>query len=152
MPAPLPAVDQPRGRGGHPQRPLRAAGHHLLDLGDEEYTRGRTHPILDASTRVDAIYNAANDESVAVLLFDVVPGPWGDPVEPLRQALTAVRERSLARGGEISMVAAVLGTEDGSPRRSAVVASLEALGVTVTPDHATAVEAALALLPEGEEP
>lgn len=131
---------------------FRAAGHHLLDLGDEEYTRGRTHPILDPSTRVDAIYNAANDEAVAVLLFDVVPGGSGDPVEPLREALTAVRERSLARGGEISMVAAVLGTEDGSPRRSAVVASLEALGVTVTPDHATAVEAALALLPEGEEP
>jgi FdrA protein len=130
---------------------FRVAGHHLLDLGDEEYTRGRTHPILEPSTRVDAIYNVANDEAVAVLLFDVVPGPSGDPVEPMREALTAARERSRARGGEISMVAAVLGTDEGTPRRGAMVAALEALGVTVMPDHATAVEAALALLPEGAD-
>jgi FdrA protein len=131
---------------------FRAAGHHLLDLGDEEYTRGRTHPILDPTLRIDAIYNAANDEAVAVLLLDVVaaPGPAGDPVPALRAALTAVRERSLGRGGEIAVVAAVVGTDDDAVRRDAVVAALEALGVVVMPDHVSAVEAALALLP-GEE-
>jgi hypothetical protein len=49
------------------------------------------------------------------------------------------------------MVAAVAGTDDDPQRRCAVVAALEALGVTVMPDHVTAVEAALALLPGGEE-
>ncbi|MDO9015530.1 MAG: acyl-CoA synthetase FdrA [Deltaproteobacteria bacterium] len=130
---------------------FRMPGHHLLDLGDEGYTRGRTHPVLDPSLRVDAMFNAANDEAVAVLLFDVLPGPETDPVEALRAALTAVRERSRARGGEIAMVAAVAGTDDDPQRRGALVAALEALGVTVMPDHVTAVEAALALLPAGEE-
>ena len=130
---------------------FRVAGHHLLDLGDEEYTRGRTHPIFDPSLRIEALYNVANDPAVAVLLFDVVLGIVGpmDPAGGLREALTAVRERSRARGGEIAMVAAVVGTDED--RRGAQVAALQALGVMVMPDHATAVEAALELLPEEAE-
>lgn len=129
---------------------FRVPGHHLLDLGDAEYTRGRTHPMMDPSLRVDAIYNAANDESVAVLLVDVVLGYGAhpDPVGAMRDALVAVKERSRARGAEVEVVAVVVGTDDDVQRRSAQVAALTALGVRVMPEHAAAVTAALALLPE----
>lgn len=129
---------------------FRVAGHHLLDLGDAEYTRGRTHPAMDPSLRVDAIYNAANDESVAVLLLDVVLGYGAhpDPVGAMRDALVALKERSRARGAEVEVVAVVVGTDDDGQRRSAQVAALTALGVRVMPEHAAAVTAALALLPE----
>lgn len=129
---------------------FRMPGHHLLDLGDAEYTRGRTHPLMDPSLRVDAIYNAANDEAVAVLLLDVVlgHGAHADPVGAMRDALAAVKERSRKRGGEIEVVAAVVGTDDDPQRRASQVEALEALGVRVMPDHGSAVTAALALLPE----
>lgn len=128
---------------------FRMAGHHLLDLGDAEYNAGRTHPLMDPSLRVDAIYNAANDESVAVLLLDVVLGYGAhpDPVGAMRAALTAVKERSRARGGEVEVVAWVTGTDDDPQGRSAQVAALESLGVRVMAEASMAVTAALALLP-----
>ena len=44
-----------------------------LDLGDDQYTRGRPHPMIEPELRNEHIAAALADASVAVLLFDVVP-------------------------------------------------------------------------------
>jgi FdrA protein len=69
-----------------------APGHTLLDLGDDEYTRGRPHPMIDHRTRLDFLARAAADPSVGVVLLDVVLGfgAHPDPAAALAPAVAAV--------------------------------------------------------------
>ena len=68
--------------------PLRAAGpdgcHVCLDLGDEEYTRGRPHPMIDRAPGSSMLREQAEDPAVAVVLLDVVLG-YGAHADPAGQ-------------------------------------------------------------------
>ena len=68
-----------------------AAGHTLVDLGDDEYTRGRPHPMIDHRTRLDFLARAAADPTVGVVLLDVVLGYGAhpDPAAALAPAVAA---------------------------------------------------------------
>src|SRR4029078_5740644 len=67
-----------------------ASPHRILDLGADDLTRGRAHPMLDATLRAEEIARAGKDPDVAVLLVDVVlghgaeAGPAGDIAPPLQ--------------------------------------------------------------------
>src|SRR5213593_4984497 len=50
------------------------AGHVFIDMGDDEYTRGRPHPMIDPSLRNADIRSQAADHTTAAILFDVVLG------------------------------------------------------------------------------
>ena len=123
--------------------PLEAAnaGHFMIDLGADEYTRGRPHPMIDPSVREPALDDALADASVAVVLLDLVLGfgAHGDPAGHLARRL----EGRPAEGPII--IASVTGTEDDPQPRSAQVAKLEAVGVLVAPSNAQAAELACAL-------
>jgi len=71
-----------------------AAGgsHTMLDLGDDEYTRGRPHPMIDHRTRLDFLGHAAADPTAGVVLLDVVLGYGAhpDPAAALAQAVAAL--------------------------------------------------------------
>ena len=58
---------------------LRAGGHEVIDLGDDVYTRGRPHPMIDPSLRNDRLPAVFDDPETAVLLLDVVLGFGSDP-------------------------------------------------------------------------
>ena len=117
------------------------AGHFMIDLGADEYTRGRPHPMIDPSVRDTALDDALADASVAVVLLDLVLGfgAHGDPAGHLARRL----EGRPAEGPII--IASVTGTEDDPQPRSAQVAKLEAVGVLVAPSNAQAAELACAL-------
>ena len=116
-------------------------GHFMIDLGADEYTRGRPHPMIDPSVRDTALDDALADASVAVVLLDLVLGfgAHGDPAGHLARRL----EGRPAEGPII--IASVTGTEDDPQPRSAQVAKLEAVGVLVAPSNAQAAELACAL-------
>ena len=69
-----------------------APGHTMLDLGDDEYTRGRPHPMIDHRTRLDFLARAAADPTAGVVLLDVVLGYGAhpDPAAALAPAVAAV--------------------------------------------------------------
>jgi len=117
------------------------AGHSMIDLGADEYTRGRPHPMIDPSVRDRALQDALADENVAVVLLDLVLGfgAHGDPAGHLAQQL-----EGRPAGGPV-IVASVTGTEDDPQPRAAQVATLERAGVLVAPSNAQAAELALAL-------
>ena len=54
-------------------------GGEFTDFGDDEYTRGRAHPMIDQSLRIEAMNDAARDPDVTVLLLDVVLGYGAHP-------------------------------------------------------------------------
>lgn len=112
--------------------------HVLLDLGDEEFTRGRPHPMIDPASRVQPLRDAARDPATAVILIDVVLGHGSHP-DPAAVLAPVCREITGEADGP-AIVAYVLGT-DGDPQDYARQrGQLEAAGCLVPP---TAARAAL---------
>ena len=70
------------------------AGHTFVDFGDDAYTTGRAHPMIDPTLRLEHLARAAADPDTAVLLLDVVLGHGAepDPAALLAPALSGVRQ------------------------------------------------------------
>jgi succinyl-CoA synthetase alpha subunit len=85
----------------------------IVDYGEEEFTLGRPHPVIDPSVRQPAIMREANDPEVAVLLFDFVLSPAGyiDPVGALLDEIKAAMEAAEKRGGKLAVIASICGTD-----------------------------------------
>ena len=84
----------------------------VIDLGDDEYTVGRPHPMIDPRLRSERIAALAADPAAAVLLLDVVLGTAShpDPAGALVAAIAEARAGTAARGHSLAVVASVCGT------------------------------------------
>lgn len=122
--------------------------HVLLDLGADEYTVGRLHPMLDPTLRNRMIVQTADDPEAAVLLLDVVLGYGAhpDPAGEAAQAIVAAKVKAEAAGRHLPVVAFVCGTEDDPQRLSEQEAKLAAAGALVTPSNAQATRVAALIL------
>jgi hypothetical protein len=117
--------------------PHRSVGHTIVDLGDDTFTVGRPHPMIDPSTRVDRIMAERDDAEIAVVLVDVVLGygSHDDPAGAMLPALKALREAAQQRGGYLPVLASITGTE-GDPQKFALQkAALEGAGCVVMPSN-----------------
>jgi FdrA protein len=123
--------------------PAPADSHQCLDLGEEEYTRGRPHPMIDPEARLEVLSQHAADPSVAVIILDVVLGHGADP-DPAK-TLAPACEAAMADGGP-QVVAYVLGTEHDPQGLQAQRDRLARAGciVTETAARASLVAAAIA--------
>jgi FdrA protein len=112
----------------------------VLDLGADEYTRGRPHPMIDPGVRDKALADALADPAVGVVLLDLVIGYGAhpDPAGHLARTLTAARH-------DATVVASVTGTERDPQARSRQVAILQRAGVLVAPSNAQAAALAAVL-------
>ena len=140
-----------RSAARHPVGDL-GAGYEVIDLGADEYTRGRAHPMLDPTTRIAEIARAGTDPATAVILLDVVLGygAAADPAGDVAPALAAARAAAQARGSDLAVVACVVGTAADPQGLDRQVARLEHAGAWVLPSNAQAARAAawLALGPQ----
>lgn len=89
--------------------PLRSKANTVLDLGEDEFTVGRLHPMMDNDLRLRLLAQEAADPEVAVILLDVVLGEGAhpDPASELAPAIADVRRRF-----EVAVVVVMIGTED----------------------------------------
>jgi succinyl-CoA synthetase alpha subunit len=119
-------------------------GHRVVDLGDDIFTIGRPHPIIDGSVRREWLLREAQDPSTAVLLLDVVLGYGAhpDPAGELLPALQHAQRQAQAAGRHLAIVTSVCGTDRDQQRRSAQVQALESHGVIVMPSNAQAARLA----------
>ena len=115
-----------------------AQGHRFVDLGDDRFTRGRPHPMIDPEIRNEHVAAALADASVGVILVDVVLG-YGSHPDP---AGILAREELTGK----TVVASVTGTEGDPQVRSRQVSRLREAGVLVAPSNAHAAEWAAALV------
>jgi FdrA protein len=115
-------------------------GHRVVDLGDDIFTIGRPHPMIDGSVRREWLLREAQDPSTAVLLLDVVLGHGAhpDPAGELLPALQQAQRQAQAAGRHLAIVASVCGTNQDPQRRSAQVQALESHGVIIMPSNAQA--------------
>ncbi len=117
------------------------SGHLMIDLGDDEFTRGRPHPMIEPSVRDRPLAEALADPEVGVILLDVVLGfgAHPDPAGHLASVLAGGRHRPL-------ILASVTGT-DGDPQpRSQQLSKLAEAGVIVADCNADAAMMALAAI------
>jgi FdrA protein len=116
------------------------AGHVMIDLGDDAFTRGRPHPMIEPAVRDAPLAAALADPGVGVILLDVVLGYGAhpDPAGHLAQALAGRRDGAV-------IVASVTGTDADPQPRAAQVAELEEAGVMVADSNADAAALAMAL-------
>ncbi len=119
-----------------------AKAHSIVDLGDDEYTQGRPHPMIEPAVRDAPLAAALSDPDTGVVLIDLVLG-YGANADPAGHLVT-----QLARIGakDASVIACVTGTEQDPQRRSVQIARLEQAGVIVAPSAADATEFAVALV------
>jgi len=112
--------------------------------GEDEFTQGRLHPMIDPSLRNRRILREAEDPQTGVILLDVVLG-YGVHPSPAGAAAEAISEAGRlaeALGRHIAFVASVCGTEGDPQGLRRQEAALRETGVLVMPDNASAVRLA----------
>jgi FdrA protein len=125
---------------GTPPGAARRTPHMAIDLGEEEFTVGRPHPMLDNDLRRRYLLKEARDPRVAVILLDVVLG-YGAHPDPAAELGPAIREaRALARaaGRRLVVVTSVTGTDQDPQVRSAQAARLKQAGAIICESNAQA--------------
>lgn len=118
--------------------------HCILDLGDDQYTQGRPHPMIDPQPRAELL--ARQGGKAGVVLFDLVLGRCShpDPATPMADAMCGLRTRL---GGVAPVfVGAVVGTQADGQNRAKQEATLRDAGAIVLPDNAQASRLAAWLL------
>jgi succinyl-CoA synthetase alpha subunit len=126
-------------------------GHTAIDLGDDRFTRGRPHPMIDHRLRNERIVQEAQDPKTAVILLDVVLGYGShpDPAAEMAPTLAEARRIAAAAQREIAFVASVCGTAGDPQNLARQEGALEAAGVRIAASNARAAKLAAALAQRG---
>jgi FdrA protein len=117
-----------------------SVGNSIIDLGEEEFTVGRPHPMIDNDLRIRRLFQEVADPEVAVILLDVVIGYGAhpDPATELAQAIIDARQKFHISGRNIVFISSVTGTEADPQKLSKTEKNLKAAGVIVCPSNAAA--------------
>ena len=88
--------------------------HSIIDLGEDEFTVGRLHPMMDNELRIRRLYEEAKDPEVAVIMLDVVIGYGShpDPASELAPAIKKVIDEAAKAKRHLEVIAIVTGTND----------------------------------------
>ena len=114
--------------------------HTALDLGDDDFTVGRPHPMIDQKARIDRLLQEAADPSVRVILMDVVIG-WGahaDPATELAQAIVQAKKIAAKAKRNLGIIGFVCGTELDPQVLAKQESILRSAGMTLASNSANA--------------
>ena len=126
--------------------PWHSEGHTVLDLGDDVFTRGRPHPMIDHRLRNERLIQEAADPQTAVVLIDVVLG-CGAHDDPAAAMAPALAEAQQQNGGSAPALVGFLCGTDGDPQGlSRQQAALSEAGVLLAGSNAEAVRLAAAIV------
>lgn len=123
-----------------------------IDMGEDYFTDGMPHPMIDTRLRVERLKKEAGDETVAAIVLDCVLG-YGCNEDPAGALAAAVTEaRTLAAGRHITFMASICGTDQDPQKRSQQAETLRKAGVMVLDSNAQCARLAARLMKRlGEE-
>jgi FdrA protein len=127
---------------------LNTSGHIVVDLGDDVYTQGKPHPMIDPTKRVECMKEAAKDESTGVILFDIVLGYGSheDMAGALLPAIKELQEKAKKEKKDLHFVTTICGTRKDYQNYDKQKKIMEDVGVIVCESNKQAVETSLALI------
>ncbi len=108
--------------------------HTIVDLGEDEFTVGRLHPMMDNELRIRRLLEEGEDPSVAVIMLDVVIGfgSHPDPASELAPAVVKAKKAAEAGGRYLEVVAVVTGTGEDPQNLDHQIEQLKGAGVWVS--------------------
>ena len=112
----------------------------VIDLGEEEFTKGRAHPMIDPTIRKLRINEEASYDDVAVIVLDFVLG-YGSNPDPVGSVIDEIRNAKLMASKakrHLSVVAHVCGTRRDPQGYDRSLTRLKDAGVVVLPTNAFA--------------
>jgi len=132
---PIPGVGKASGVAGD-------GSHVLLDLGEDEYTVGRPHPMIDPTLRNRLVAEALNDQKTGVVLLDIVIG-YGANANPAEELISHLPP---ANSRNALLITAICGTESDPQSYSRQLRQLNDAGIVVAPSNAHAAELAISVV------
>ena len=124
--------------------PWKSREHTLIDLGDDVFTRGRPHPMIDLRLRNERMLEEAADPQVAVILLDVVLG-YGSHPDPAAEIVPVLKKIKKKSGSPV-IVASVCGTDEDPQGLERQEAALREAGVLLAESNASAARLAGAIV------
>jgi len=114
--------------------------HTTVDLGEEEFTVGRPHPMIDNDLRIRRMLQEAADPEVAVVIMDIVIGygAHSDPASELGDAVVQSVELAKKDGRTLHFIASVTGTDHDPQGLQHTINTLKRAGVIVCDSNAAA--------------
>ena len=91
---------------------LKTKNHEIIDLGDDEYTKGKPHPMIDPEKRIEMLEKSVNDPETAVIMIDNVIGNGGheDMAGELAPTIKRLLDNAHQNGRQLAVLATVVGT------------------------------------------
>ncbi|MBI4668799.1 MAG: acyl-CoA synthetase FdrA [Elusimicrobia bacterium] len=123
----------PLGKAKKLANSLESEGHTFIDLGEDEFTVGRPHPMIDFSLRNRKIIEEANDKNTKAILLDVVLG-YGSNMNPGTELAPVIKEASK----KVPVILSVTGTDRDPQQRGRVISELRQAGAFVAGTNAAA--------------
>jgi FdrA protein len=126
----------------------KSEAHTVVDLGDDVFTRGRPHPMIDYRLRTERIVEEMSDPGTAVLLLDVVLGfgSNANPAAELVPALKAARSAAEKEGRAFICVGHICGTDNDPQDLKAQSTALASAGMILSESNAQAVRLARSIV------
>jgi FdrA protein len=130
----------PIGKSRPLEDSLKSRKHTLIDLGADEFTVGRLHPMIDYTLRNKRILEEAANPETAIILLDIVLGfgSHPDPLSEIRPPILQAQQLAREQNRHLSVICSVTGTDSDPQNRSQVVAGLSQCGVIVAESNAAA--------------
>ncbi len=134
------------------QDSFKSEKHSIIDLGEEEFTKGRPHPMIDPTIRKFKILEEAQDPEVGVILLDFVLGYGSnpDPVGAVIDELQLAKENAHKQGHYLSIVTHVCGTKNDIQGYEKSISKLRSVGCIVMPTNALAVVSSALIAQRGQ--
>jgi NAD(P)H-hydrate repair Nnr-like enzyme with NAD(P)H-hydrate epimerase domain len=114
-------------------------------MGEDFFTDGQPHPMIDPKQRALRIISDAEDKDTAVILFDCVLG-YGSHDNPAESIVKAIKEVKNNRGDSIVFVGSVTGTDRDPQNRINQEKILTESGAKILPTNAQAAEFVVTLV------
>ncbi|MEG1491701.1 MAG: acyl-CoA synthetase FdrA [Oscillospiraceae bacterium] len=128
--------------------PMVSCFHSVVDLGDDTFTVGRPHPMIEPGLRNERFLTEMADPETAVVVMDFELG-YGSHEDPVGVSIEVIREakaKNAKVGREVPIIAYVQGTEEDFQGYASQKQALEAEGVYVTSSNLQAALAAISLV------
>jgi FdrA protein len=127
--------------------------HTFIDFGDDDFTRGRPHPMIDPSLRIERLLREARDPAVAVIVLDFILGYGAheDPAGATVPAIVEAKAIAAREGRHLEIIGYVLGTDEDRPSLAEQRRQLAAAGVTLAGSCTQAALLARSIVEEGAQ-
>jgi FdrA protein len=134
------------------QDSFKSQNHSIVDLGEEEFTKGRPHPMIDPTIRKLRILEEAKDPEVGVILLDFVLGYGSnpDPVAAVIEELRLAKEIAHKQGHYLPIITHVCGTKNDIQGYERSISKLHSVGCVVMPTNALAAVASALIVLRGQ--